>query len=684
MPNFYQRALLACSVAALSLHTHPASAEDTEHPDGHAVDEVIVLSSPFLSRRSDLLTTTHILSEAQVNDHITDTIGDLVDQLPGVDQAPNGSGVGQPLIRGLGGYRIAVLENGLGNGDVFATGGDHANAISLIDQSRVELIKGAGSLRYGPYATTGVINMFSRHANPERGRAGLLALGHASVNSEDYVGLFASETTDRFGVSASGFYSNADNVKIPTHAESSYMLALEGEQAEDTPQRVANSDTHMTSYSAAGHIFGSQAQLSLLTSYFKSGYGIVGHAHSPDEGADASVDEGADEGAVSINMEKQTSRLMIDGDPDHWPVNYHLDLAFTNYNHAEREGGLVATQFGQDTIDMRFEISDIPQPIGEAVMGVSWQDSDFSARGEEAYVPSTERSLYSAYYLWRHDWGQWVGEAGLRWDQQEIARVTPDAAHLQRQYDLANLSVGTGYRLWPNGLVGVSLSRTERAPSAVELFADGVHAAARRVERGSSSLKKEQSAATELFVRHEFDAGALNLALFRMDYSNFIYLNATGNTIEGLPELAYGQSDALVEGYEVSVEHAQKWADISVKNEVTVTALRGTLAGNIPFRAMPADKLTWDVHVGWKNYHAIAGIRMTKDQKRLSPEEIETDGYQALDLSFGWHPVQRPNLTFSLDIRNVTDAEIRYHTSELKDLVPQPGRDVRLALRAAF
>lgn len=654
----------------------------THNTDHELVNEIIVLSSPFSTRRSDLLTTTHVISEDEVDNHITDTLGGLVDQLPGVDQAPHGSAVGQPLIRGMGGFRIAVLENGLNNGDVFATGGDHANAISLIDQSRVELLKGAGALRYGPYATTGVINMFSRHMMPREGQVTILTAGRATGSKEDYVGLFASQTTDRFGVSGSAYYLNSGNIRIPTHAESSYLLAQEGEDAADSSQRVTNSDRSLNSFSLAGHVFGSNAQLSLMANQYEGGYGIPGHSHEEPAAPATGADHGDE--SVAIAIEKQTTRLTLSGAPDHWQTQYHIDFAMTNYNHAEREGAAIGTQFGQDTKEVRFELRDLPLPVGNSVVGSSWKKTDFTARGDEAYIPDTTTDLYSAYYLGRYEQAKWVSEAALRWDRQEVTAKRRQSAALSKDFNLFNFSAGLGYRLWENGLIGLSYAHTARAPSAVELFADGLHAAARRYERGAVTLDQEKSRTTEIFIRHEAENGGVDLAIFQMDYSNFIYAQDTGTQINDMPALAYHQQGAKVDGYELSMHHGLLWRDAEWTNEVTWTALRGRLHDRSAFRAMPADKLTWNGHVMWKAFDFGAQARFTKDQKRLSIGEIQTDGYQSLDLSVGWTPPRFPGLQLMAKATNVTDAEIRHHTSDLKDLIPQAGRNFRFSVRAEF
>jgi iron complex outermembrane receptor protein len=127
------------------------------------VDEVIVYSSPFKKAATDVISTTEILDADMIGAQVNGPIGDILTKLPGVSNAGFGPAVGQPVIRGLGGYRIDVMQNGMTVGDIAASGSDHANAVSLFDANRVEVLKGPAALRYGAFAATGVVNSFNRH-----------------------------------------------------------------------------------------------------------------------------------------------------------------------------------------------------------------------------------------------------------------------------------------------------------------------------------------------------------------------------------------------------------------------------------------------------------------------------------------------------------------------------------------
>ena len=74
--------------------------------------------------------------------------------------------------------------------------------------------------------------------------------------------------------------------------------------------------------------------------------------------------------------------------------------------------------------------------------------------------------------------------------------------------------------------------------------------------------------------------------------------------------------------------------------------------------------------------------RWADDQDRVAEGELPTDGWTALDLRTTWHLT--PQVDLIVDGTNLTDEEIRYHASPLKDLAPMAGRGFRVGLRGSF
>lgn len=91
-------------------------------------------------------------------------LSDLLHRVPGVHGQATGPGQGSPLIRGLTGYHVLTLIDGVRlNGSFFRSGPNQYNGvISPLMVDRVEVIRGPGSTLYGSDALGGVILLQSR------------------------------------------------------------------------------------------------------------------------------------------------------------------------------------------------------------------------------------------------------------------------------------------------------------------------------------------------------------------------------------------------------------------------------------------------------------------------------------------------------------------------------------------
>ena len=238
-----------------------------------------------------------------------------------------------------------------------------------------------------------------------------------------------------------------------------------------------------------------------------------------------------------------------------------------------------------------------------------------------------------------------------------------------------------------NLLIGGSVSATERAPSQVELFAEGEHVAAARHEEGDPTLGKESALATELYLRRGWDTGSLRFAVFNNDYSDFIYMKrdpSEDDDDEGIEGFTYEKQDAELSGYELEVRNGFLLAGRRYEATLTYSEVTGELAdgGNLP--AMPPQKIGLNLGTQLGNVALDLDVEQAADQTDTAEDELATDGYTAIDLSAGWTPPAYEGLSVTFAVRNVTDEEIRDHTSPLKDLMPEAGQDIRLTARYRF
>lgn len=671
-----------------------------------AIDEVIVLSTPTQKPANEVISTTEILSGNALLPSLDKPIGDALASLPGVDSAGYGPAVGQPLIRGLGGYRVDTMTNGMSLDDIAATGGDHANALSLFDTKRIEVLKGPAALRYGAFAATGVVNNLNRHMENGEDATDVL-FGFGDNAGESMTAFFAR----RDGYALSGFAQDADAITIPTHAESARQLAAEGETDEDAEQEAENTQNESRGFTVSGHFGDDETNLSLMLISHEMDYGVPGHAHEEEEESDDDAEH--EEESISIDLETQTIRARLQHNRMVGPfTSVNADLSLTALEQSEFEGGETATAFEQDGLRFRtegaaefngwqtltgFEMRDTELTTEAAEHDEEEggdDDGDDDEHGHGAYLPSTERSQFGLFFFAERERNGWLTELAARFDsieqeaeheehhnEDEDDGEEEDEHHGAVEHDITNLSVGLARKIGNGLLLGGSVSSTERAPSQVELFAGGRHAAARREEFGSDELDTESALATELYLRKSWDDNRLRVAFFQNDYSDFVYLKKRSGTED---EYDYTQQDAELSGFEAEYQTGFTLAGRMVDATLSYASLSGELddGGNLP--AMPPQKISVSLATNIGPAMVSLDIENADDQTDTATDELATDGYTSVDLSASWQPEAYEGLSITGVIRNLTDEEIRHHTSPLKDLLPEAGQDIRITARYKF
>ena len=123
------------------------------------MDEVVVTSALIDKAASELADPIHILTGEDIATEATQSLGESIDELLGVSSADYGSAVGQPIIRGMSGTRVKVLDNGMVNRDVSGLGADHLNDVDMSNVQQIEVVRGPSSLLYTNGTVGGIVNI---------------------------------------------------------------------------------------------------------------------------------------------------------------------------------------------------------------------------------------------------------------------------------------------------------------------------------------------------------------------------------------------------------------------------------------------------------------------------------------------------------------------------------------------
>jgi len=692
--------LSATSVAAL-LTFQPAVALQPE-----VQDKIVVTASPLERPQQETILGTSLLDGDELERRLENSIGEILRREPGVSSTFFGPGASRPVIRGLGGDRIRVLDAGIGSIDASATSPDHAVAVEAATAEKIEIVRGTSMLLYGSSAAGGVVNVFNGRiptAEPEDGIDGALRIGGATVdNSVEAAGGFDVKLGD-FGNGAlvfhgDGFYRDAEDYDIPGFAESDILRAME--EAEEEEEEGEEEEVFGTSENSAFETKGGSAGLSMVfaNGFFgisgtaiDTNYGVPGgHGHEEEEGEEEEGEEEEEEGGVTIDLRQR--RLDLNGEIETDLGLFQkakLRLGYADYEHTEFEpNGEAGTVFTNEGFEGRLElVSKTRQALGgdlNGAVGFQYRKRDFSAIGEEAFVPPTDTNQFGVFALKELSSGPWRFELGGRYEhtKHEVQETGFD-----RTFDGFSVSGGVGFKPSDPVFLGVTAFRTERAPSTEELFSNGPHLATEAFEVGDPTLDEETALGVEATARFGTERFAVTINGFYTSYDDFIYEVETGDEEDGLPVFQFVAADATFRGFEAGVDAALfQLGSFDIRGDASVDFVRATVDTggneNLP-RIPPLSSL-----IGLEANSALIGIRgeveLAADQDDTTEFELPTDGYALFNAFVTVRPFPDKGLSLQLAGKNLSNEDARLHTSFLKDVAPLPGRNLRVSLKGTF
>lgn len=682
--------------------------------DAERVESTIIVSAPGPDRSADeLVGNATALDREEILQTLSGTLGDTLDRQPGVSTTFFGAGASRPILRGLGAERVQVLTNGIGVIDVSAASPDHQVTADGIDAEKIEILRGPAALGYGGQAIGGVVNVIDGlivQDLPEEPTSVDLFSAYNSVNEGTELAGRGQFTAGQLVFTLSGSMRDFDNYDIPDFAESSLLRALEeAEEAEEEGEEhseeeevqgtVENSFVETQTLSAGVSWVGENAFLGVAVRQQTAEYGLPGHGH--EEGHDEEEEEEGEEHEEEEEnpfIDLEQTRIDVRGGVtvnNGFLTDIVGTLAIVDYEHTEFEApGEAGTVFENEGVEGRVEFDHV---IGgfEGAFGVQYSDREFSAVGEEAFITPTDTQSIGFFLYETQEWDDAIAiEGGLRIENVEYDNEQFGSA----DFDLFSASFGA-HKHYDGGFwLGGQLSYTERAPSESELFAFGPHLATDQFEVGNPSLGKESGLNIEGTARWTGEYGSIGINLFVTEFSDFTFLTP-GTAIvdgvltdegDGLPVFLFVQDDASFIGGEIYgdlfVDDGPLGADWEFSGSVDFVEADLDGGENVPF--IPPVTLNGDVSAEWGVFGLGAAVTVAGDQDDPGTGQLPTDGYTTLDLrgeldlsEFG---IGGDGTQAFIEARNVTDEEVRFSTSVLKDLAPAPGQNIRVGVRLAF
>lgn len=611
---------------------------------------------------------TTVLSGEALERELGGTVAETLRGQPGVAVRSQGPAAAMPVLRGLTGDRVLLLQDGQRSGDLAGSADDHGVTIDPLSAQRIEVVRGPATLLYGNNALGGVVNVVSGDL-----------LSHRPDRLE---GVFAlqSETAQPGG---SGSFRAVLPLSGPWVFLARGGVRRVGDQRipEDPALGRRLTNTQSRSWNGAvgfGHI-GDRLVASGAVRGYDFRYGIPQPPGAPPVQLDGSRREALG------RVEFRTGRALL--------PRLQLDATVQDYRHDELDaassGPLQTFALETWTVNLLVYQGEVGR-LTEGAWGVSVLGKHYAAKGPSALTPPADSrgvGVFGFQEIALVRDGPTL-QLGGRLDGYRIAsRTSPGfGPGRERAYRAWSGSVGLRVPILEGGSTGLSVARSFRAPTVEELYSGAFHAGTGAMEYGSPTLEAERGIAVEAIFRVRRDRWTGQATVYRNRIENYVHLAARGDTVlhgARIPVLAYAQDRATLQGIEGSVE----W---QLGDALVVGAMgdlvRAERADGTPLSYMPPPRL--GAQVRWDDGTLSVGADVHHEfrQDRIGEaDEMPTPAHTMLRVHAGYRfRAGRQLHSIGLRIDNLRNSPHREATSRIKDFAPGPGRNLAVTYRILF
>ena len=681
----YQLALLSALGVSLP---YSARAED---PNGGLVIESNAISE------NNLMSPSKVLSGDELQNKLGNNLGATLSNELGVSATGFGAGASRPVIRGLEGARVQILENGLSVSDVSSISADHATANPLQSTRQIEILRGASALMYGSGSSGGLVNVINdRIATSLPGEpTGSVNTSYETVNQDKTASAVVDTSTGPIAFHIDTAISNANNYQIPGYAEQGGPNA-NWAISPGVPQNLPYS-------SKLPFSFNNENNLGLGASYIGDhGYTGVSLLRLNHDYGVPTADGGF------INQSQNRYDLQHETrDPMDGFSAFKFSISNSHYMHNEFDNnGVPQTNWVNDATELRAVLDHQSWMGWKGSVGLQSSTAKLTATdiasGNADIVPQTVTNSNALFWVEQGNFGDFKNSLGLRYNYvtqnpnqasvyaDSISTYSPPSL-INRQFNLGSYSLGTIYEVTKGYGLAAAYTVSQRAPSAPELYAFGPHDATATYIVGNSNLQIETSHNIELGIQKTSGLIQGKANIYQNQFSNYIYGFYTGNTASGdgytnYPVVASQQANATIKGVEGELTY--NWQQNGVGTRLFGDASQGTFnsGGNLPLQ--PAPRLGAEIAQQVNQWKMNATYIHAFEQTRLASFEIgPTPSYNLLNAGVSYtERINSISWTGYLRLTNLLNQDIRYATTPetVRLYAPQPGRSAMIGVRAAF
>jgi len=651
------------------------------------MDELVV-TAPMARPLFQQVQSASVLSGQNLTLALEPSLGQTLARMPGVSSSYFGPAASRPIIRGLDGDRVRILQNGLNTIDASATSVDHAVSFDTSNLKSVEVVRGPATLLYGSNAIGGVVNSIDGRIVDEKLDGtirGALNERYSSVDNGYLSSAMVEGGYKGLAFHVESFTRATEDFRIPGNARTPAAQAANPLPAGQTEvsKVMPNSNLRSEGVTSGLSYIWDKGFFGFAWTEFHTNYGSPAEPH------------------VVIDMHQQ--RLDVRGAfyqplPVIKEISYKL--ATSSYQHTEFDSGQPSTLFKNNGYDARVEAKHEKVAGMQGVVGFQSDRSEFSTSGSEAFLPPTITQADALFLYEDISRGPLSFQFGGRYDHISVDSLSSAGfgPAMARTFD--NLSSSVGLVFTPNDeyAVAFTINHAERAPTYQELFANGTHAATGAFEIGNPKLKQEKSLGFDLNVRKRIGWVTGSVGGYYNRYSNFIGQFPSGvvHVVNGesYNELLYQATNAEFIGSEleatfhllhpITTNPPAQQNNLHLQLRADVVHARDTQTG-LSLPRIPPFHLTSALMLERGAFGArLEGI-YAAPQSQLAMNELRTSSYFLVNLSLTYRIKQGPT---AIDVyvkgMNLTNEDAREHTSVLKDRVPLPGRGLVAGMKLTF
>ena len=675
---------------------------------------------------TSILTPTKILQGNELLDKLGTTLGATIGNELGVSQTGFGIGASRPVIRGLEGPRVQILQNGLSVGDLSAMSADHAVASPVANVRQIEILRGAAALLYGSGSSGGLVNVINDRiltTLPEQA-TGAINTSYESVSNGKAASGVLEGSVGSIALHVDTAINNNQNYRIPGSSIQSqgqpaggWTVPPEGGEATNYTGKLPNSFSNQNNLGVGASYIGKSSYTGISVERLNNNYGIP----TPEGGF-------INQSQNRYDFQHQTR------DPFEGFSSLKFSAANSNYTHTEYEGGQAAALFKNMANEARLELAHKKIMGWKGTFGAQVTASSMNATNLEnfnyAILPATKTNSNALFWIEEGQWGPLQGNLGLRYDnvKQSPTSTTFDTDQIKvhddhhhdddhephgnvpiplppttenRTFNLMSYSAGGLWNFSRGYGAGLSYTVSQRAPSAPELYAYGVHHATATFAVGNSNLSKEISHNLELNLQKTMGVVRGKVNVYMNKFKNYIYGYYYPSDVEGGGGHGHGDHDdehggfsvvqsqqaaATIKGVEGELTH--NWGNSGSGARLFADASQGTFdaGGNLPLQ--PAPRVGLQLAHQKNKWLANASYTYSFEQNRLASWEVgPTPSYNLLNAGLSYtEKVNRVSWTGYVNLRNLLNEQIRFATTPMavRLYAPQPGRSIMVGVRAAF